>query len=293
MAILLSVLSGCTAHEASAPETVKTCIRLALDQSSSGEKETRAAVTTFNGETIAFAAGRFSGTYSETWEAEATGGEAVPLQLHYYPEDGSRLYLKGYYPSVEPVVNGVAYHLDGSQDLLVSNEQSGSLTDMFWQESKKFTFRHLLTQLNIRVRVEEGYPEDARLTRIQIGGSHPDVLLDLNKGALLAIGEPRILTVCEPERPGALLSGSFPDTLTATALLEAGVPLTFYATVTLPDETIIEYEALPIRFVEAGGLPEAGVSYTLSVVLEAEKEKLILSTSVTDWLEKEGGEVEL
>lgn len=291
LSVLLPVLTDCTVPEESVPDVGQTRIRLALEESAYGRQKTRTAVSVFNGDTIAFAAGSFSGTYSEIWKAKGEGSEAIPLQPRYYPEDGSRLYLRGYYPAAVPGINGVTWHLDGSQDVMVSNEQSGSLTDMFWQDSKKFTFTHLLTRLNIRVRVEEGFPVDARLTRIRIGGSHPDVLLDLNKGALSAMGESAVLTVWEADRTGLLLSDAFPDTPIATAMLEAGVPLTFFATVTLSDGTVWDYEALPIRFAEADGLPKAGVSYTLSVVLDAEKEKLILSTTVTDWTEREGGDI--
>ncbi|WP_279172093.1 fimbrillin family protein [Parabacteroides goldsteinii] len=270
--IALMVYIGCTGPEASGPVT-GIPVRLALRHLSS----IRGTVSELNGETIAFAAGTSPGTYSEIWESRVNGKEAVPLQSHYYPEDGSRLYLRGYYPMTEPGSNGVVYRLDGSQDLLVS---------------KKFTFKHLLTQLNIRVRVEEGYPEGACLTRMQIGGSHPEVLLDLNKATLMAIGEPAVLTIWEPDGTGVLLSGSYTDTPTATVMLEAGIPLTFFATVSLPDGTSLDYEALPIRFIEADSLPRPGVSYTLSVVLNAEKEKLTLSTTVADWTEKDGGEVE-
>lgn len=286
--IAMMVYIGCTGPEASGPVT-GIPVRLALEQLSS----VRGTVSELSGETIAFAAGTSPGTYSEIWESQVNGEEAVPLQSRYYPEDGSRLYLRGYYPMMEPASNGVVYRLDGSQDLLVSNEQSGCLSDMFWQDSKKFKFKHLLTQLNIRVRVEEGYPEGACLTRMQIGGSHPEVLLDLNKASLMAIGEPAVLTVWEPGGTGVLLSGSYTDTPTATVMLEAGNPLTFFATVSLPDGTSLDYEALPIRFIEANGLAQAGVSYTLSVVLNAEKEKLTLSTTVADWTEKDGGEVDI
>ena len=291
--MLVAVCTGCTGPEASAPATSPTCIRLALEQSLSGQEGTRSTASELNGEAIAFAAGNFSGTYREVWEAQVGGSEAVPLPPRYYPEDGSRLYLRGYYPVVEPGSNGVVYRLDGSQDLLVSNEQSGCLTDMFWQDCKKFTFKHLLTQLNIRIRVGEDYPVDARLTQIQIGGSHPDVLLDLNKGTLLSIGEPASLTVWKSAGTDVWLSGSFPDTPIATIMLEAGIPLTFFATVSLPDGTNIAYEALPIRFAEADGLPRAGVSYALSVTLDTEKEKLTLSTTVADWAEEDAGEIEI
>lgn len=293
MSMLITAFAGCTVPEAPAPVSVRTAIRLALEESAYSRQKTRAAVSVFNGDTIAFAVGSFSGTYSEIWKAKGEGSEAIPLQPRYYPEDGSRLFLRGYYPAAVPDINGVTWHLDGSQDVMVSNEQSGSLTDMFWQDNKKFTFTHLLTRLNIRVRVEDNFPAGARLTRMQIGGSHPDVLLDLNKGVLLPLGEPAVLTVWEADGPGVSLSGTFPDAPIATAMLEAGVPLTFFATVTLSDGTVWDYEALPIHFAEADGLPQAGVSYTLSVVLDAEKEKLTLSTTVTDWTEREGGEVKI
>lgn len=292
LSIAMVMYIGCTGPEASGPVT-GIPVRLTLEHLSSVRAESRNAVSELNGETVAFAAGSSPGTYNEIWESRVSGEEAMPFQSRYYPEDGSRLYLRGYYPVSELGSNGVVYRLDGSQDLLVSNEQSGCLTDMFWQESKKFTFKHLLTQLNIRIRVEDDYPADARLIRIQIGGCHPDVLLDLNKGTLLAIGEPAILTVWKSTGTDVLLSGSFPDTPTAMVLLEAGVPLTFFATVSLSDGTNLDYEALSIRFAETDGLPRAGVSYTLSVTLDIEKEKLTFSTTVVDWTEKEGGEVEL
>lgn len=285
--VFAAVCTGCENLKTPEPKAGSSAIRLATSLPGA----TRSSVTGFKGEILAFAVGKSSGTYNEIWEARATGREAVPLQPRYYPEDGSRLYLRGYYPLAEPGSNGVVYHLDGSQDVLISNEQSGSLTDMFWQESKRFTFNHLLTQLNIRVRVEEDYPEGARLMRMQIEGSHRDMLLDLNKGTLLAIGEPEPLTVWEGDRSGALLSTTYPDTLTAITMLEAGVALTFSATVILPGGGNLYYNSLPIRFLEADGLPRAGTSYTLSVTLEAEKEKLSFSAVVTDWTEKEGGEM--
>lgn len=282
--LLTAFLWGCENLKVPEPAEDTNGIRLLTGNS----------LSAFDDGLLAFAAGKASGTYDEVWEAHGTAaGEAVLLQSHDYPSDGSRLYLRGYYPSAEPGSNGVVYRLDGSRDLLVSNEQYGSLADMFWQTGKRFTFRHLLTQLNIRVRVSEGYPADARLVRMQIGGSHPDVLLDLKKGTLLAMGEPAVLTVWESDGADVLLSDAYPDTPIATTMLEAAVPLTFYATVALSDGSSLAYEALPVRFGEAEGLAQAGTSYTLSVTLDAEKEKLSVATAVTGWTEKEGGVVEL
>ena len=76
-------------------------------------------------------------------------------------------------------------------------------------------------------------------------------------------------------------------------MLEAGVPLTLAATVSLTDGTNLVYEDIPIHFEEPDSLSRAGTSYTVSVTLDMVKEKLSLSTSVDDWTEQEGGEVGL
>lgn len=285
--------AGCDNRSMPEPASGNVPIRLVTEFPSPAQPTVRSGISAFNGETAAFAAGDASGTYSEIWEARVTGKEAVLLEPHYYPKDGSRLYLRGYYPPAKPGINGVAYRLDGSQDLLLSNEQPGSLTDMFWQESKKFRFTHLLTRLGFRVRVTNDYPVGACLLRLQVGGSHRDVLLDLNKGSLLPMGETGTLTVWEAGGTAPLLSEHFPDTLIASAMLEAGVPLTLTATVGLADGTNPVYEDIPIHFGEPDSLSRAGTSYTVSVTLDMVKEKLSLSTSVDDWTEQEGGEIGL
>lgn len=285
--------AGCDNRSMPEPASENVPIRLVTEFPSAAQPTMRSDISVFNGETVAFAIGDASGTYSEIWEARVTGKEAVLLEPHYYPKDGSYLYLRGYYPPVKPGINGVAYRLDGSQDLLLSNEQSGSLTDMFWQESKKFRFTHLLTRLGFRVRVTDDYPANACLLRLQIGGSHRNVLLDLNTGRLLPVGETGTLIVWEADGTGPLLSNNFPDTLTTSVMLEAGVPLTLAATVSLTDGTNLVYEDIPIHFEEPDSLSRAGTSYTVSVTLDMVKEKLSLSTSVDDWTEQEGGEVGL
>lgn len=277
LSLLVVVLAGCGGQGFPEPVASHMPIRLVTKLAVSDGGGTRGAISQFGSETIAFAAGSVSGTYSELWEARENAGEAVLLQTRYYPEDGSRLYLRGYYPPEKPGNNGVAYRLDGSQDILVSNEQSGCLTDMFWQESKLFTFSHLLTQLLVRVRLSGGYPAGTGLSHLQIDGSHPDMLLDLNKGQLLAVGETKPLAVI-PDVP---------------VMVEPGVALTLDAVVNLPDGTQRIYKAMPIRFQETDGLSRAGTSYTLIVTLDMEEENLSISATVSGWTEKEGGETEI
>ena len=110
--LLTAFLWGCENLKVPEPAEDTNGIRLLTGNS----------LSAFDDGLLAFAAGKASGTYDEVWEAHGTAaGEAVLLQSHDYPSDGSRLYLRGYYPSAEPGSNGVVYRLDGSRDLLVNN----------------------------------------------------------------------------------------------------------------------------------------------------------------------------
>lgn len=279
----------CSGQEATLPDGPDTEIRLVADL----PLATRSAIGQFKGDTIAFARGTSSGTYSEVWKAKATGGEAHLLKPRFYPADNSPVYLCGYYPAVMPDGSGVLFRLTGREDVLVSNEQSGCLTDMFWQESKRFSFRHLLTQLNIRLRVTADYPVGARLYRLQIDGSRRDALLDLYKRRLLFSGDTGPLAVWQSatENESLPLGTLYPDTLLPPVMAEADVPLTLSVTVRLTGGAERMYPAIPIRFQELDGLPRAGTSYTLSLTLGNAAEEISLSTSVAEWRRGNEGHV--
>lgn len=61
---------------------------------------TRAAVDAFDATPVCIACGSSSGVYAQVWDGVATAGEIVLTPVRYYPEDGSSLYLRGYYPPV-------------------------------------------------------------------------------------------------------------------------------------------------------------------------------------------------
>lgn len=285
--LLLILLTACSDHPAPDAQSLAE-IRLFTELPASDGS----ALNGLAGHTVAFAAGNAAGAYSEVWEAKANGNEAAFIPPRYYPDNNSRLHLRGYYPAVPLGAGGVAFLLDGAQDVLVSDPQHGCLTDMFRTEAKRFTFGHLLMQLNIRLRVTDGYPAGATLKRVRLGGSRVRALLNLDKGSLAFSGETQPLSILKAEGEGAPLGTAWPDTLIGPVMAEPGVPLTLEVTVGIPGEADRLYPALPIRFVEADGLPKAGTAYTLSVTLgtpDIPPGETLLSATVAEWVKGNEG----
>lgn len=292
--LLGAALSGCSEQPAGEPSG-NAEIRLFTEVST----PTRGGIDGFAGETVAFASGSASGAYGEVWEAAVHGNEASFVRPRYYPDNNSRVYLRGYYPAVPLSATGVAFLINGQQDLLLSDEQNGCLTDMFWQETKRFTFSHLLTQLNIRLRVTESYPEGATLKRLRLGGSRTKALLNLDKGSLAFSGDASLLPVWSAPVGGSA-SGSggsplgtlYPDTLIGPVMAEPGVALTLEVTIGIPGEADRLYPTLAIRFGEADSLPLPGTAYTVSVTLGSAgspPEGVTLSATVANWLKGNEG----
>lgn len=287
--LLLGVaLSSCSDQPAGEPSG-NAEIRLFTEVST----PTRSGIDGFAGETVAFASGSASGAYGEVWEAAVHGNEASFVRPRYYPDNNSRVYLRGYYPAVPLSATGVAFLINGQQDVLLSDEQNGCLTDMFWQETKRFTFSHLLTQLNIRLRVTESYPQGATLKRLRLSGSRTKALLNLDKGSLAFSGDAALLPVWSaPAGAGAPLGTLYPDTLIGPVMAEPGVALTLEVTIGIPGEADRLYPALAIRFGEADGLPLPGTAYTVSVTLGSAgspPEGVTLSATVANWLKGNEG----
>ena len=121
---------------------------------------TRAAVDAFDATPVCIACGSSSGVYAQVWDGVATAGEIVLTPVRYYPEDGSSLYLRGYYPPVPLAADGtLAYTLTGSEDLLLSDEQNGSFSSPFTSGGgKTLMYNHLLVKLDFSIHF---FPADA------------------------------------------------------------------------------------------------------------------------------------
>ena len=279
LAILLLGMVGCSEGDGRFPsgEGHKLVLRASSEQ--------LAGEVSFS-DTVFFAKGGVSGKYTEIWKAcVKADGSASLSEPKYYPSDDSRIYLCGFAPEGTPDdAGGRKYSLDGRQDILVSNEQNGSLTDMFWQEGKSFEFVHLLSQLRFRLCCDaEGEGKGWTLLSLRVEGIQRDAVLSLADKNLSFSGEKGIVTVLDRTEEGEKLplATDWSDIEEAT-LIQPGVGVSL--TIMLADAggNPVCFEHLPVTFHEDDNLPVAGTSYLLSVRLRSEDEAS-LSVAVAPW----------
>lgn len=277
-AFLLSAAAGCS-DKAPSPYTGK------------GDLELLIVPGTFTGdgtqEPVFFARGTSSGRYTEIWKA-GTGGNGMVLfaEPHFYPGDNSRVYLRGFAPEGKSFADGhILYTIDGKQDLIISDEQNGCLTDMFWQEQKTFRFAHLLSQLRFRVCGDkEALEKGWELVELYVDGLQPEVSLSLADKTLTFLGDKeKIAFPVEPaplEEAWAALPGK--------VMIQPGVRIHLTAVVadSTGEQTRMEY--LPVRFDAGEGVPEAGTSYLISVKLHGGATGQ-LSAGIAEWVPGNNG----
>lgn len=236
--------------------------------------------------TVFFAKGDQPGVYTEIWKAGVKpDGTASLSEPKYYPSDDSRIYLRGFAPKGKSAGDGrIAWSIDGQQDLLVTDEQNGSLTDMFWQEKKSFRFIHLLSQLRFQLQCDEaGKEEGWKLFGLVVEGIQKEAVLSLADKGLSFSGEKGTATVLDRASGGECLplDTEWVD-VEEIVMIQPGVAVGL--TVVLKDLTgnLTRFERLPVSFHETDGYPVAGTSYLLSIVLRADS-ACSLSAQVTEW----------
>lgn len=227
-------------------------------------------------DTVCFAKGEKSYAYSTVWKAEVKGNKTALLERQYYPTDNSAVYLRGYSPVAAISGNRVSYTFDGSQDICVTEQQSGRLNDMFWQESKCFSFAHLLTQLQFRVQCDT--KETLQLLSLQVEGSRRQGVVDLETGRITFDGDMQKIKAFED----TLSFGAEYVPVPGVVMVEPGVPLFLSLTVLQPDGRETVYGQLAVSFEETDKLPKAGISYLLSVTLRRGG-GISLSPVVSEW----------
>lgn len=258
--------------------------------------DTRSSINVFNGETVAFAKGDVSGSYTEVWPAVADQTDTRLVDRHLYPADGSRIYLRAYYPS-NPIADGrTVYHLDGRTDLMATTEHSGNMMDNFSLPDKIFLFNHLLAQVNFAVRLTGGEAnEGVRLSYLRLRGSRPEATLLLSEARpeqlpeVLFDGESQPYTAyVEPSRYGGILLSSSPVSLPYSLLVEPGASLTLDVRLHLSPTETKEYRGLAIRFDDLGGLSRPGTAYLINVGIrpsggDGSSGDIQVSASVQPW----------
>ncbi len=242
-------------------------------------------------DSVFFVKGNESGKYQEVWKAYiGKNGSTTLTAPKYYPADNSLIYLRGFVPEGRLADRmTVTYPMDGQQDIMVTEEQHGCLTDMFWQDTKSFEFVHLLTQLRFRLRLDEkGMTDGWKLRTVVIDGVKQKVTLSLADKSLLFSGDSnRIMAVNRPRDMFQKLDTAWTE-IPETVMVQPGVPLSL--TIMLQDslEDQRHYRQLPIVFREENNRSAPGTSYLLSVTIRTDG-TTSLSTSVVEWKKGNNG----
>lgn len=233
---------------------------------------TRALVDAFDDTPVGIACGMVSGDYDTYWEGTATAGEIILTPVRYYPEDGSSLYLRGYYPLVPVTADGtLIYSLTGSEDLMLSDEQAGSLASPFTPESgKDLMYSHLLTKLSFTIHVEGDNLSSVRVRSLQLNGLASQVTLTLSTGVLACSESTDFVIVYAATDDSEGLP--FVDgvlNLPGYALVQPRSEFTLDMVLAIDDDRShdIVYHDLAISFEGGGG--EGGTAYTVKVELPA------------------------
>lgn len=153
--------------------------------------------------------------------------------------------LVGWYPRASVTSGVVSFTIDGSTDVMLSNEVEGSVASQFNTDAKKFTFEHRLAQLQFKV-----YAVDAAAKA--------------GWGDITSIKLKNQYTECSVTLPGTV---SFPTTGTASDLNVSGATLPVTLGVTVANATGAGY--FMIAPVAATG------SVTLEIVTSAGGTKTI------------------
>ena len=228
---------------------------------------TRSLVDEFNATPVNIAAGTASGKYAESWEGIASANEIVLNPERYYPADGSPVYLRGYYP-VAPLENGeVHYTLTGKEDLMLSVEQNGSLTDRFTAVSTPLTYRHLLAQLNFKLTLK-GVTDQYRIRSVKLNGMAERARVSLISGTVEPIGQSAPIVIYAD--PG---TGGFPITdgsvmLPGYVLVQPEAELTLDLVLNVDGNPANDkvFKNLPVNFTEGG--TEGGSAYEVEISFE-------------------------
>ena len=278
LALLLCTAVGCS-DPSSSDDTGKGDLELHIAPGSLSGTGTRGQ--------LFFAKGTASGKYTEKWKSTVDqNGNVLLDEPKYYPEDNSRVYLRGFFPEGKSFDKGkVHYLIDGTQDLIASGEQSGCLTDVFLQKQKEFRFTHLLSQLRFKVSgdkdaIEKGW----KLVNLYVERTQSEVTLSLADRGLIFSGEKGTMEV--PVEP-TLLAEIWTD-LPGRVLVQPGVRIFLTAVIADSGGRKTRLEFLPVTLREGGNIPVGGTSYLISLMLRAEGIS-ILTGGIAEWVQGSGG----
>lgn len=273
------LLAGCSRK--SHRDEALTPIRLATSL------HARSAIDTFDDLPVALVAGMQADSPDETWTGIADGGRITLTPARYYPQDGSTLYLRGFYPPAEAENNSVRYTLTGSEDLLYADVQAGSAARPFDSSGSILSFRHLLVQLHVTIKAGTGIPSGCRLKSVCINGSAAGAALDLLHGTLSFTGDPSALYLYHAENHEAARPLPPDENIPlGYMLVQPGAALTVNLVLSRSgrEEDDLAIDGIPVEF--EGGGSQTGLAYKVEINIPV---PLSLDAVLTEWTDGSSG----
>lgn len=273
MLFTLTFVISCGCSRSEHPQDTPTEIKLTAGVTI--PNATRAPIDTWADTEIAFAKGTATQNYTHTWEATVSVDGKVtllPAQL-YNPTE--TFFLRGYTPRGRFSDGEVWFEgMDGTQDILLSDEKSGSLAAKF---NGTFAFAHQLAQLNFTVQCNEAYGTDKVLTAIEVNGTRLPVSMQLTDGTITYTAQTvPIVAFAGTQSISQTVSKPF-----GAVMIEPGAAITL--TLIANGKT---YKDLPVA-IAGGGTPQVGTAYTLAIVISGDSQ-VSLSATITPWLSGSG-----
>lgn len=143
----------------------------------------------------------YSGSTSPTnWSSpyipniSVNSGEGSALSFatpQYYPANGDKVYFYAYSPvsGTYSVGNGstapkVVWTITGQQDIMAAQVTSGIAKTGTTPSQPAFAFTHKLKQVKFKIKRDDLFASDVKLTSLQIIGAKTQATLNLNNGSL-------------------------------------------------------------------------------------------------------------
>lgn len=287
--LLLLLGSSCSKHsDETPPDPVPIRLYTGI--------RTRAVVEDFDATPVCIACGTSSGAYTQAWNGVATAGEIALTPVRYYPEDGSPLYLRGYYPSMPLSADGtLVYTLTGNEDVMLSDEQDGSFSAPFTSGSgKTLMYNHLLTKLDFTIHLEgDAVIPSLRVRSLQLNGLASRVVLTLSSGTLTYGETIPVLLYSTADGSDGLPFTDGVLQLPGYVLVQPKAEFTLDMVIAIDNDRShdLTYHDLAISF--EGGGSEGGTAYTVNVTLPTptmpDPLPVKVTTTVVSWQKGDSG----
>lgn len=181
--------------------------------------------------------------------------------------DGSALFIRSYHPAA-PHVNGeVRYELTGQEDLMLTDERSGSLSRRFDATETPLIHKHLLTQLSFRLRVK-GAPDGYSVHAVKLNGLASVAKVSLSDGEVVPVGETSSVIIYSSDDGNGIPVVDGVVTLPGFVLVQPKASLTLDMTLALEGDPASgqDFKDLPVSFGGEGN--ESGGAYDIEISLE-------------------------